>query len=272
MHLVGASDEIASETQLSEGWTYAVLTGAALNKIDSAVASCSVKHFHGKKFKPSQESDYCALLSSAREQLQKTPGTRLLFTLNDLQWKATLIPFTKNIIDSALKNVGITDPTATKVAKHLFPGLITFQRLTRGSPGASIEVEVDSDNISKLLGTTNVAVKGLSLPLTRILTAAYEGYRKQQFPDSPQLTGSLRALDDATSRCIQVADVFGNFALSRLFVELGQSSRTRDSKARIFDDVFGDIVDVKSAAASVALSSPNDIQILQNGAFTLEIA
>lgn len=272
MHLLAAVDEVASETQLSEGWTYAVLTPKAINKIDAAISACAVKNFHGKTFKASQQSDYKVLLTAARDQLEKFNGTRLLFTLNETNWKAQFLSFAQRVITTALQNVGINDATAASVATHLFPGLITLQRLTRDLPGTSIEVEVDSDNISKLLSSANVTVAGILLPLTRILVAAYEGHRKSVFQNSPALiTNGVRVLDDANSRCIQVADVFGNFALSRVFVQLGQTSKTRDAKTQVFDDVFGDIVDPNSIKSAVTLSPPNDIRILQPGGLTLEV-
>jgi hypothetical protein len=272
MELVAAVDEVASETQLSEGWTYAVLPRDAVTAVDAAVSGCKVKHFHGKMFKRSQASDYQTLLAATRQQLERWPDARLLFTLLETTWKAKFLTFAEDAITNAMQAVSINDPTVRRVGEHIFPGLITFQRLADNLVGTLSEIEIDSDNISKLLNNTNVQISGVSLPLAAVLGAAYEGHRKKVFPHSPELMpGGLRALDDAHSRCIQIADVFGNFALSKIFVQLGHTSKKRSVKAQIFDTVFGDVLDSSAISAAVALSPPNDIGIIRPGGFTLGI-
>jgi hypothetical protein len=83
-------DEIASETQVSEGWTYAVLPSASVSGINAAVASGTVKHFHGKKFKKAQASDYQALLAAARKEVEASEDGFLAFTLLETSWAEAL--------------------------------------------------------------------------------------------------------------------------------------------------------------------------------------
>ncbi len=272
MDLVAAVDEVASETQLSEGWTYALFPRASVTTIDAAVTHCGVKHFHGKRFKKSEAADYRTLLTAARQELESGEPSVLLFTLLELSWKKTLVPFAKRIISNGMGAAGITDSVAVSIGEHLFPGLITLQRLTDGLSANPFEIEIDSDDISRQLGLSTVKIRGHSVSTAKLLSVAYNAYRIRQFPGSPELaTGGLRALNDANSRAIQVADVFGNFALSYAFVHLGHTSKTRAVKAKVFEDVFGDILDPSHVTSACMLVGANDIQLKQAGGLTLRI-
>jgi len=272
MHLIAGADETASETQLSEGWTYAVFPQASINTIDKAVTSCGVKTFHGKEFKVSQAHDYELFLKVIRQELEKSADARLFFTLQNLSWKNTFLPFCQRLISGSMKQVGVNDPSAIKVAEHLFPGLICLQRLLNGLSSCSIEIEVDSDSISKLLHSSAASFSGCSVPTAQLLSAAYEGYRKKVFRKSPALvSGGIRALDDANSRIIQAADVFGNFALSYVFYHLGKRTKNRTAKTTIFTNVFGDILDPSQISNSVQLVGANDIQLINAGGYTLSV-
>lgn len=271
---IAGVDEIASETQVSEGWTYAVLPDAAVSAIDSAVANCNVKAFHGKKFKKSQKADYEKFLSAARSELLKHQNSFLSFTLLEISWKNQFLAFANRLVDGGIQGAGVTDPYALAIAKHLFPGLITFQRLAASANLAAIEIEIDSDDISKKLAQSNFSVKGKSIPTAKLLGWAYEAHRKKQFPASPTLgAGGIRALTDAKSRAIQVADVFGNFALSYIFIQLGHTSKTRKMKAEIFERVFGGEITPGpiSTAAKLSGATKNDIELTQPGGLTLRL-
>lgn len=273
MSWVAGVDEIASETQLSEGWTYAVLPDVAISAIDSAVSGCSVKAFHGKKFKKSQEADYETFLTAARSELLKHQNAFLTFTLLDVSWKDQFLGFANRLISGGIQGAGVSDPNALAIAKHLFPGLITFQRLTVNANLAAIDIEIDSDDISKKLARSSISIKGHSIPAAKLLGWAYEGHRKQQFPTSPALgTGGIQALADAKSSAIQVADVFGNFALSYIFIQLGHTSKTRKVKADIFQRVFSEITPSPIlSAAKLSGSTMNDIELTQSGGLTLRL-
>lgn len=271
---IAGVDEIASETQMSEGWTYAILPGVAVSAIDSAVSGCSVKTFHGKKFKKSQEADYEKFLSKTRSELLKHENSFLSFTLLDISWKSQFLDLTNRLTDEGMQGAGVNDPDALAIAKHLFPGLITFQRITANMNLAEIDIETDSDDISKNLTQSSVSIRGQSIPAAKLLRWAYEGYRKKQFPSSPALSaGGIQALTDTKSRPIQVADVFGNFALSYIFIQLGHKSKTRKVKAEIFERVFSSEITpapILSAAKSSG-ATMNDIELTQPGGLTLRL-
>ena len=73
MNLIAAVDEVASETQVVEGWAYALLPINSVTAIDVAVRSSAVRVFHGKHFKKSEAADYRALLKATRQQMERAP-------------------------------------------------------------------------------------------------------------------------------------------------------------------------------------------------------
>lgn len=264
MHLIAGIDEFATATQVSEGWTYSVFPPASVSAIDGAVSRCAVQDFHGSQFVPSQATDYEALLAAARLELARCPEALLTFTLLDVSWKNTFVDFGSRLISNAFQLGGISDPSAVGIAEHLFPGLITLQRLTSAISGATVDIEIDSDSVSRPLATSQVSVGSRSCSTAKLLGRAYEAHRTRQFPGSPQLgAGGIKALEDAQSRAIQVADVFGNFALSYIFVQLGRSSYTRATKAGILQRVFAELTPGSvTQAAKLCGPKSDDIQLL----------
>lgn len=109
MSLIIGLDEIASETHVSEGWSYALFSTASLASIQTAVASCAVKTFHGKKFKTSQTPDYECFLHAVRHELDKPEEAGVVFTLMDSKWKNTLVPFAPKLIQGSFTKAGISD-------------------------------------------------------------------------------------------------------------------------------------------------------------------
>ncbi len=274
MNWIAGVDEVGSETQISEGWTYAILPDIAISAIDRAVSSCDVKNFHGKKFKKAQESQYETFLSAARDELIKHQNSSLTFTLLNLSWKSTFIDFSNRLVSGGLGGADVNDSDALAIAQHLFPGLITFQRLTASSNLEAIDIEIDSDDIAKKLSLKTVLINGRSVPVANLLCWAYEAHRKQRFQGSPRLgTGGIRALSDAKSRAIQLADVFGNFALSYIFVQHGNQSKSRIVKAGKFERVFGNEIKPGPILSDTRLSGKNlnDIEISHSGALTLRL-
>jgi hypothetical protein len=237
-----------------------------------AVSGCAVKSFHGKKFKKAEAGDYKLFLKAIRKEVETSSHALLSFHLMETSWKSKFVPFAKRLISNSMKNVGITETSVITIAEHLFPGMITLQRLSNGRSAKSIEVEIDSDSISKQLGTSAAQFSGYSVPTAKLLSAAYEAYRRMLFPKSPQIIeGGVRALRDAKSRSIQAADVFGNFALSYAFVRLGHPSKTRAVKAQVFEDVFGDTLEPNQVTSAAILTGDNDIQLKRAGGLTLSI-
>jgi hypothetical protein len=97
------------------------------------------------------------------------------------------MPFGKRLISHSFALANVTEPEAVRIAEHLFPGLMTLQRLIDGIHPFRIEIEIDSDDISKDLALATVHVRGQSVSVAQLLTPAYNAYRKKQFPRSPSL-------------------------------------------------------------------------------------
>lgn len=278
MNWIAGVDEFASETQLSEGWTYVLLPAVALADIEASFAHCSINGFHGKCFRKAQRADYEAFLVAIRAAVVNHPGAMLTFNLLERTWKAQFAPFARQLVAGSLNGAGVGDPASIRIAEHLFPGLITFQRLSANAAlpiNSTVDIQIDSDQISQHLRSSNASLGGKAIPTAKILGIAYEAYRKQQFPSSPPLgSGGIVALDDALSRAIQAADVFGNFALAYMFVELGRRTSRRVIKADIFRRVFQNELPPHGyiqGNASLAGPTGNDIQLSHQGALSLRI-
>lgn len=257
---------------MSAGWAYAVFPDASIQAINKALLGSSVKSFHGKKFKQSEAAEYAAFFKAVRVELEKEPDSLMLFTLQSLSWKSQFVPFAERLIAGAMKNVGVSEPAVIQIAEHLFPGIIYLQRLIQGRRSSLIELEVDSDSVSEKLKSSMANFGSVSVPTSRLLTAAYNAYRKEVFPDSPAIAREgIHALRDAKSRAIQAADVFGNFALAYLFRMLGHTSKSRAAKAQLFESAFGDVLDTSKLPGAVRLCGNNDIEIVKPGGLTLSI-
>jgi hypothetical protein len=270
--LLAAVDEIATETQLSEGWTYCVLPATAFASIQAALRNTSVTHFHGKRFKTPDEAAYRALLSEARRQIEQADRYLLSFTLLDLTWKNQFVGFMERLLGGSMKLAGVSDETCVRIAQRLFPGLATLQRLTSSFPtGEVMDIDLDSDSFTEKINKLDITVNGRSIEAARILAAAYRAHGNLLFPGSPALgSGGIRVISDTKSLPVQVADVFGNFALSYLFCALGDTSTKRALKASIFSDAFGDLLKDIDPTTNATLKC-NDIELGGNGPLTLEL-
>lgn len=273
MNLVAGIDEVGTESQVSEGWAYCVLERAGLAEVERAVAGRRIHHFHGKRFKIAQADDYRTLLTAVREQLEASEASRLLFTLNDLAWKAEFVPVMQRLVSQAMERAGIADPECEAIIRRLFPSLVTLQRLTRqlGAAG-ELEIEIDAESVTEPLNTLAITVQGREVHAARLLARAYNGYQKVMFPDSPVLAlGGLRVVSDSRSLAVQIADVFGHFALCHVYKRLGCTNSRRAAKADLLEEVFGDALGHQDLTKMARIIGNNDIEILTPGALTLPI-
>lgn len=264
--LIAALDEVGTETQLSDGWTYAVLPADAVLPFESLISCCRTKNFHGKKFKDSERDDYRSFLCAMRTSLEAAPVGFLAFKLLSRPWRSEYDAFMERLVEGGMLAAGVADQDAAKICRHVFPALGILQRLlgqdSNGVSNGLLSIEIDSDDISARLAQSNVQVRGREIPTGKLLTTAYSAYREKQFPRSPTLpAGGICVMRDKKSRMIQMADVFGNFALAHLFVKLGDTSRKRRAKAELFRDVFGDILGTdEDVTSKCRLVDGNDIE------------
>jgi len=123
MPILAAVDEVASETQLSEGWTYLLLPPTSVNAIDAAVKGCGVTHFHGKRFKKAQALTIGRSSAPRGKNLSEPLLGAFCLTLNDLSWKNDLVPFSKRLISEAMRSTGIADSCGDFDQRALVSGL-----------------------------------------------------------------------------------------------------------------------------------------------------
>jgi hypothetical protein len=173
-----------------------VLPPKVFAAIQVDIDSCTVKHFHGKRFKTEDQADYRKLLIATRRQLEAVDRFLLSFTLLNVSWKVEFIEFLNRVIAGSMDLARIVDKDCVGIAQRLFPGLATLQRLTACFSSAYVmDVDVDSDTFTKRINGLDVTLNGRSVAAGRILTAAYRGHRSNRSPASPELgPGGIRVI------------------------------------------------------------------------------
>lgn len=275
--LIVGLDEVATETQKSEGWCYFCIPQAEYSKFENEVKSLlagttKLTSFHGKKFKTEQASDYEQFLKIIRKYTENSVPTILSCTLNSENWKEQFLGFCNRVTSNVFTRVGVTNSELITVCQQLTPGLFSFMRLVNHF-GSNYElvIEIDSDDVKEKFQNLNTIIKGKSFTADWLMTKLYNEYRQIQFANSPQLEKrGIAVLKDQNSLAVQAADVIGNFATSYMYYKLGNTSKKRILKGKIFEKIFGDMYGTEKFASSIRLVGQNDLEILSEGAFTME--
>ena len=270
-------DEVATETQITEGWSFFLLPSEAVslftNGWNAIKQKSKLKTFHGKKFRLRDADAYLEFLRLARTQLENQAPSALVCSLMNEKWKGTFVPFAESILKNAFSTVGLNDAKIEKLLTKFVPPLFTFQRLTRNlSPPTSLRIEIDADKIKKDFPNSIVTAKKTRVHVGVPFRGFYNAYRKRRFPNSPELERhGLTVVDDAISSSIQAADVFGNFTLNSLFVKLGAVSKIRSKKMEILEEVFGDVLKGDHGASKCRISG-NDLELMHDGTLNSTIS
>ncbi len=181
--LIAALDEVGTETQLSDGWTYAVLPADAVLQFESLISSCRTKNFHGKKFKDSERDDYRSFLCAMRTSLEAAPVGFLAFKLLSRSWRSEYDAFMERLVEGGMLAAGVADQDAAKICRHVFPALGILQRLlgqnSSGLANGLLSIQIDSDDMSARLAQSKVQVRGREIPAGKLLTTAYNAYREK---------------------------------------------------------------------------------------------
>lgn len=272
--LVGL-DEVATQNQLSSGWTFAILDSLQWKTVDASRhkdAKGKPMVYHGKKFTQADEQAYRTFLKALRRAAENSNPSLLAFSILDTSMLTALIPMLQRVVHASLVSVGARQPAPIRILQRLFPGLAMLQRLTSSLTGSNeIAIQIDQDNVTKAFATSSVQVNGRSVSLPDLAAKLYEAHRKLQFSSSPVLaTSGVAVLADSKSVAVQAADVFGNFAMAFARVHLGDTSARLALKACIFHDAFGDLINTSLLESSAKLRGP-DVELLRPGALTLKI-
>jgi hypothetical protein len=275
--LISGLDEIATETQISEGWCYFCMPEKEYLNFEADVntllsGATKLTSFHGKKFKVDQAAEYEQFLRIIRKHVENSAPTMLSFTLNSIPWKEKFLGFCERITTNVFTAVGLTNTELIDVCKQLTPGLFSFMWLIdHFGIDYELAIEVDSDDVKEKFPRLETIIRGHTISADFLMTKLYYTYRKRQFPSSPQLT-EISVLKDQRSFAIQAADVIGNFSTSYIYYKLGNTSNKRILKGQIFEKVFGDKYGVEDFSKSVKLVGQNDIELLTDGAFKMEFS
>jgi hypothetical protein len=267
--LVVGIDETATETQLTEGWSFFLLPAGAVANFATAgkaiLAKAEISAFHGKKFRVRDADAYLQFLRLIRLQLQTHTPSILICSLMNEKWKGTFVPFAENLLQTAIAGASLHDLALFRILKTMVAPLLTLQRLTRGcSEPASIRIEIDADDIKRNFVHSRVAVRNATIHASVPPRGVYNGYRKRRFPKSSELErDSIDVVDDNDSILIQAADVFGNFSFGG-FVELGVRSKLRLKKSELLASAFGDILEPIDYQAKCRLRGA-DLELLTDG-------
>lgn len=275
--LIAGLDEIATETQKSEGWCYFCIPEPEYLNFSKEVeellkSTTKVKSFHAKKFVTDQANEYEQFLRIIRKYAENSAPTLLCCTLQSENWKHEFLGFCNRITRNVFNQVGVTNQELIEVCSQLTPGLFSFIRLIDHLGNANqLVIDVDSDNVKEKYPDLNTIIKGHSFTADYLMPLLYNAYRKYQFPQSPELLpDGISVLKDAASYAIQAADVIGNFSTSYIYYRLGNTSKKRQLKGVIFEKVFGDRFAHEDVAGSIKLVGQNDLELLEEGAYTME--
>lgn len=277
--LIAGVDEIATETQRSEGWCYFCIPQAEYIKFEAEVnallgSTTKFTSFHGKKFKTDQAPEYEQFLRIIRKYAENSVPTILSCTLNSENWKQRYLGFCERVTTNVFNQIGVTNAELVNVCKHLTPGLFSFMRLVNHFGNSNtLSIEVDSDTVKEKFMHLDTIIKGQNFTADFLMTKLYNAYRTLQFANSPQLEANgISVLKDSNSFAVQAADVIGNFSTSYVYYKLGNTSNKRILKGEIFEKVFGDKYGAENFASSVQLAGQNDLELLTEGAFTMEFS
>ena len=275
--IVAGIDEIATETQLSEGWCYFVLPdakkGEMLNQVKTLLLSSSMKNFHAKQMKETQTGKYEEFLKIIRKYSEESQPSLLSCTLNSPNWGKKFIDFCEGLFTNVMTRAGTKNTELIEITKRFVPPLFTLQRLiSQFSVANKIRVEIDSDDIKRKYPSLKTKIRGIDISSTFLLIKFYNAYRNYLFPDLPVLQeNGVEVLKDQKSIMIQAADVIGNFSTSYIFYKLGDTSKKRKLRAEIFEEVFGDKFSCMEFQDKIEIVNQNDLKLKKEGALTLKL-
>jgi hypothetical protein len=268
-------DDLATEMQLSEGWTFFLIEKELVNEFSEKAKiildKICIDSFHGKKYKRRFKTSYLEFLELCREYSEKSSVSLISVVLQDLNWKNQYVPFTKRVIKNVLSNNDINEPEILASSQKLVAPLFSLQAQTNNlSHSFNIEILVDSDSITESFDNLSIELTkpqgSITITSKKLLSFIYNGYRNLQFPNSPTLIKEgISVKPDESSFLIQASDIIGNFCLSYIKKKLGYTSKTINQKAELFSRVFGDKFDDIDLNNVLEITSSNEIKLKFSG-------
>lgn len=247
--LIVGADDFATGTQKCEGWTYFILPKS--ERVDfetdarAVLAKTGMSSFHGKEYRIRLSAEYRKFLKVIRDYLLSSRHSLAVNTLITQREIRKLKSFARRVARRSLNTAGVTATSiVSAIQKYIIP-MFTLFRLTEvlGS-NLTMQVELDKDSGYADLASMTWSNGPRSVPAAVIFKTMLNAYRTKQFPSAPSLADNpLDVMDDEKSMIVQAADVLGNFSMAYMFVKLGKTTKTRVSKADLFDQIFGDTLE-----------------------------
>jgi hypothetical protein len=118
--LIAGVDEIATETQLADGWTFALLPVQAPQQFEAVLASKSIgpglKSYHGKKIQNSIRAGVSSVpCTSPTSDRSDRPVVAGILSL-DKSFRDRLVPQIQRIVENALGAAGVTDKSSVTMS------------------------------------------------------------------------------------------------------------------------------------------------------------
>ena len=282
LELSAGLDDIATERQMTSGWSFVVLPTAAVPQFSAdaqKLLPSGKKEFHAKVMNTGDAAEYQAyrdFLSLLRKTAEANHGSVLACSVNDQTWHADLTGHADRLVTGIFANLGIADKAVADGAKDAAPSLFTLHRLLNSPAKTAATVtllEIDKNTTIGLFAAKTVVINGKSMPATRLLAMLSNGYRKQRFPQAPELdAAAVAVVESEASFLVQGADVLGNFAMNYLIRNLATTTPGRTKKAQIFEDVFKDLLPQTQFGQIASLSGPAlEPALTQAGALTFMV-
>ncbi|MBI4020918.1 MAG: hypothetical protein HY369_01610 [Candidatus Aenigmarchaeota archaeon] len=269
-------DDIATETRTAEGWSFFVLPSDVAMEFEHRTKEIAKRHgipsFHGKKFKVAQANAYREFLLLIRATLAShRPGVATTVLMTP-EWKSQYVPFARSLAAQVMKLGGATSPRLQEIVQRLVAPVWLLQRITSSFADSEVQIAIDADEVTREFDDSAEVIRGISVRAAQFLAIAYKGYRQAKFPSAPLLRSprDIAVLPHKKSGMVQAADTLGNFSNAVLFTKLGDDSKTRQCKARLFQEAFaGCLSDVDYTSLAVRVG--DDLRLLTDGALTLTL-
>ncbi|MCX5690271.1 MAG: hypothetical protein NTV94_10910 [Planctomycetota bacterium] len=253
-------DEIATETQECSGYTMFSLPDAQVAKFATSAKQILDRHpelhsFHGKKYKQHFEPAYREFLQLIRE----TTGVSLQAgCANSLLARSALEEldgYADRLLSTSLSKARVPLNPALKIVKPYALRLFVLARdLRELGPRIVATIHMDESEELALLSTVTHSVGHVPIRAGLLLKAIYNTFAQKRYPNAPQLLDDgVHVMKDNKSFLIQAADVLGNFSMNHVFVRVGKGSKSREAKARLIEEVFGDLIDPIDLAGTITL-------------------
>lgn len=270
-------DEIATETQKCDGWTYfclpeAYVAGFAADA-KAIIHASSLHAFHGKKFKVGHNAEYRAFLKLIRKYQEKSLQSLSVNTLLADSMKTDVEAFGLRILTKSLEKAGVAPGPAVELLSPYVAPLLSLARIASDlGPNLVMRVEMDDCEQLQDLDQPVHEVHGVPISGHVLLKGMYNGYAKMQFPKAPLLPDNgVHVMRDSKSFLIQAADVIGNFSMAYVFVKLGKKSKSKEAKAALIEEVWGDSIDAFDFSSQVSLVGEDLVLNDGQGAITFRI-